>query len=200
MVDWFVSVWSHLYKQSKILKTQSMYTIIIQLLTLALQQYHSGRNIEFAFYWEGVGMATVNFQHIEAHKYYHKISIQEIFQKNNLKHLLKVPYVECAINGMKITDIHDGWYQYLLTFLTLIPIVYNVMATWDRVGQPIHTQPQTVTTMYKVSLMIECIEVTSYTRIWPVMITWTITHEIKWYSYLKHSCSRNSPSVMSLAM
>ena len=50
-------------------------------------------------------MTIENFQHIEAHKYYHKISIQEIFQKSNLEHLLKVPYVECAINSNMITDI-----------------------------------------------------------------------------------------------
>lgn len=48
-------------------------------------------------------MTTENSQHIEAHKYYHKISIQEIFQMSNIEHPWKVPYVECAMNSNMIT-------------------------------------------------------------------------------------------------
>lgn len=43
-------------------------------------------------------MTTANF---EAHKYNHKILVQEIFQKNSLRHPLKAPYVGCAINGTR---------------------------------------------------------------------------------------------------
>ena len=46
-------------------------------------------------------MTTVNCQHTEGHMYNHKILVQEIFQRNNLKHPLKAPYVECAINGIE---------------------------------------------------------------------------------------------------